>query len=112
MCPQAKPVGTVVILCDNMGMKKRRGMSYAKRVADINQVYDRYAKTGLPNREIWKRYVYPRFGISERTFYNLLKASVDPRIAGASELSAEGFLFPELSSDDETRYASYYKKNP
>lgn len=93
-------------------MKKRRGMSYAKRVADINQVYDRYAKTGLSNREIWKRYVYPRFGISERTFYNLLKASVDPRIAGASELSAEGFLFPELSSDDETRYASYYKKHP
>lgn len=112
MCPQAKPAGTVVLMCDNMGMKKRRGMSYAKRVADINQVYDRYAKTGLPNREIWKRYVYPRFGISERTFYNLLKASVDPRIAGASELSAEGFLFPDLSSDDETRYASYYKKHP
>lgn len=99
--------------CDNMGMKKRRGMSYAKRVADINQVYDRYAKTGLPNREIWKRYVYPRFGISERTFYNLLKASVDPRIAGASELSAEGFLFPELLfPEDEVRDPVYFKKNP
>ncbi len=92
-------------------MKKRKGRSYAKRVADINEIYDMYVKTGLPNREIWKRYVYPRFGVSERTFYNLLKASIDPRIEGRSQLSAEGFLFPELF-EDEIRDASYYKKNP
>lgn len=94
-------------------MKKRKGRSYAKRVADINEIYDMYVKTGLSNREIWKRYVYPRFGVSERTFYNLLKASIDPRIEDRSRLSAEGFLFPELLfPEDEIRDAGYFKKNP
>lgn len=94
-------------------MKKRNGRSYAKRVADINEIYDMYVKTGLSNREIWKRYVYPRFGVSERTFYNLLKASIDPRIEDRSRLSAEGFLFPELFyPEDEIRDAGYFKKNP
>lgn len=93
-------------------IKKRKGKSYAKRVADINDIYDTYAKTGLPNREIWRRYVYPKYGISERTFYNLLKASTDPRIEEKLELSAEGFLFPELFSEDELRDPNYFKKNP
>lgn len=56
-------------------MTKRRGASYQKRVADINRIYDRYAKLGIPNREIWRRFVYPVYAISERTFYNLLSAS-------------------------------------
>ena len=96
-----------------MGMKKRKGKSYAKRVADINQIYDTYAKTGLPNREIWKRYVYPKYGISERTFYNLLKASANPHLEERAELSAQGFLFPELLyPEDEVRDPGYFKKNP
>lgn len=95
-----------------MGFKKRQGKSYAKRVADINQIYDTYARSGLSNREIWKRYVYPKYGISERTFYNLLKASVTPGMESLPELSAEGFLFPELIfPSDEARNAAYYKKN-
>ena len=53
---------------------KRRGASYQKRVADVNRIYDRHARSGLSNREIWRRYIYPRFGISERTFYYMLKA--------------------------------------
>lgn len=57
-------------------MRKRRGVSYQKRVADVNRIYDQWVKTGLSNREIWRRYVYPVYGISERTFYNLLSASV------------------------------------
>jgi len=60
-------------------MGKRHGVSYQKRVADINRIYDRYVKTGVPNREIWRRYIYPVYGISERTFYNILNASADPR---------------------------------
>ena len=59
-------------------MGNRRGVSYRKRVADINRIYDRHARRGLPNREIWRRYIYPEYGVSERTFYNLLKASADP----------------------------------
>lgn len=60
-------------------MKKRRGLSYKKRVADINRIYDTYSKEGLSNVEIWRRYIYPVYAISERTFYNMLSASVDPR---------------------------------
>ena len=60
-------------------MAKRRGVSYKKRVADINRIYDQHVKRGLPNREIWRRYIYPVYGVSERTFYNLLKASADPK---------------------------------
>lgn len=96
-----------------MGAKKRKGKSYAKRVAEINDIYDMYAKTGLSNREIWKRYVYPQYGITERTFYNLLKASMDPRVEDRLKLSAEGFLFPELLyPEDEVRDPGYFKKNP
>lgn len=53
-------------------------MSYRKRVADINRIYDSHVKSGLSNREIWRRFVYPKYAISERTFYNILNASVDP----------------------------------
>ncbi len=59
--------------------KLRRGVSYQKRVAEVNRIYDSHARSGLSNREIWRRYVYPRFGISERTFYNLLKAPSRPQ---------------------------------
>lgn len=60
-------------------MRKRRGLSYKKRVADINRIYDTWTKAGLTNVEIWRRYIYPVYAISERTFYNMLSASVDPR---------------------------------
>lgn len=54
--------------------ERRRGVSYQKRVHDINAIYDRYAKTGLSNREIWRRYIWPVYMISERTLYSMLKA--------------------------------------
>lgn len=58
-------------------MGKRRGLSYQKRVADINRIYDQHIKDGVPNREIWRRFIYPEYAISERQFYNILKASPD-----------------------------------
>lgn len=70
-------------------MAKRRGVSYQKRVADINRIYDEQAKRGVSNREIWRRYVYPIYGISERTFYNILNASSEPK----KELPPEWDLF-------------------
>lgn len=60
-------------------MNKRRGVSYKKRVEEINRIYDKWAKTGLSNREIWRRHIYPLYAISERTFYNLLNASADAK---------------------------------
>lgn len=56
-------------------MTNRRGLSYRKRVEDINRIYDRYARSGLSNREIWRRYIYPVYCITERTFYNIMNAT-------------------------------------
>ena len=78
-------------------MGKRRGASYQKRVTDINRIYDQHAKSGISNREIWRRYVYPVYGICERTFYNLLNASGDPK----NEVPQEAQTFLKFDFDDE-----------
>ena len=54
-------------------MKKLKGNSYKVRCEKINAIYDKWVKTGLTNREIWRRFIYPEYGISERTFYKALK---------------------------------------
>lgn len=41
---------------------------------EVNRIYDEHAKSGVSNREIWRRYIYPVYAISERTFYNILNA--------------------------------------
>lgn len=64
----------------------RHGVSYKKRVLDINGIYDKYAKSGLSNREIWRRYIYPTYGLSERQFYNILKSDVSCRFSSHEEL--------------------------
>lgn len=81
-------------------MAKRRGVSYRKRVTDINRIYDRYARKGVPNREIWRRYVYPLYGISERSFYNILHASCDPR----NEVPQDIQMFLNFSYDDDQEH--------
>lgn len=78
-------------------MAKRRGASYQKRVTDINRIYDQHAKSGISNREIWRRFVYPVYAISERTFYNLLNASCDPK----NEAPQEAQTFLQFDFDDE-----------
>lgn len=60
-------------------MAKRCGVSYKKRVEEINRIYDREVKRGVPNREIWRWYIYPVYGITERTFYNILNASAEDK---------------------------------
>lgn len=90
--------------------RKRRGRSYAKRVAEINRIYDVYSKTGLSNREIWRRYVYPVYAICERSFYRMLKKPVpDER-----EMMSQGLLFPDLfaQAENERRRPDYFKKSP
>lgn len=49
------------------------GRSYRKRVREVNRIYDEHAHDGLSNREIWRRFIYPIYEISERTMYNYLK---------------------------------------
>lgn len=60
-------------------MARRSGVSYKKRVEEINRIYDREAVRGIPNREIWRRFIYPVYGITERTFYNILNASAEEK---------------------------------
>lgn len=67
----------------------RRGVSYQKRVTDVNRIYDQHAKSGLSNREIWRRFIYPFYAISERTFYNMLKVSEDKKIDLLKELDLQ-----------------------
>lgn len=52
------------------------GESYKRRVLEVNSIYDKYAKSGLSNREIIRRYIWPIYPISEKTFYNMVNASV------------------------------------
>lgn len=66
-----------------MRKKKKRnmpGLSYVARVADVVAIYDEHSRSGLSNREILRRYIWPKYFICERTFYNLINASVDERI--------------------------------
>lgn len=67
----------------NMVRKSRQkivGMSYAFRVQDIVRIYDEHARSGLSNREILRRYIWPKYRICEKTFYNIINASADPRV--------------------------------
>lgn len=92
--------------------ERRRGVSYLKRAADINRIYEHWAKTGLSNREIWRRYIYPVYGISERTLYNLLKRSPgNELISRKSQVPSVGFLFPELlCPEDKILHPEYFRR--
>lgn len=76
-------------------MTKRSGVSYQKRVEEINRIYDQHAGRGVPNREIWRRYVYPVYAISERTFYNILNASAEEKNKIADENLRQLLLFKD-----------------
>ncbi len=72
--------------------RKRPGRSYAKRVADINAIYDQHSGSGLSNREIWRRYIYPKYAISEATLYNILKAPATNPMLVDKQMSLFDFL--------------------
>lgn len=85
-------------------MAKKRGMSYEKRVVEINRIYDRYARSGLSNREIWRRYIYPVYAISERTFYNIMNATTGLETpVVASDMPSLFDLLPEEPSKKQEK---------
>ncbi len=61
------------------------GRSYAHRVKEVLRIYDEHSRSGLSNREILRRYIYPVYPICEKTFYNIINASADPRIIRQQE---------------------------
>ena len=70
-------------------MKKNRskivGCSYAFRVEDIVRIYDEHSRSGLSTREILRRYIWPKSHICEKTFYNIINASADPKVIRCQE---------------------------
>lgn len=82
--------GLLFVFQDNMSAQRKSrqkivGMSYAFRVADITQIYDTHARSGLSNREILRRYIWPKYHICEKTFYNIINASADEGIISRVE---------------------------
>ncbi len=57
------------------------GRSYAQRVEEINRIYDEHCHSGLSNREILRQYIWPKYHICERTFYNIINAVTNQRVA-------------------------------
>lgn len=45
-------------------------------IADVQAEYLLYANSNLTTRDIYKKYIYPRFYISNATFYNYLAIPV------------------------------------
>ena len=58
-------------------MQHRKGRSYIKRVLEIQAIYDEWSRIGLSNREIWRRHIYPKYCICERTFNNIINREVE-----------------------------------
>lgn len=74
--------------------KKIVGRSYIFRVEEIMRIYDEHSRSGLSNREILRRYIWPKFHICEKTFYNIVNASVSPRVlTGLEEANRQLNLF-------------------
>ena len=73
------------------------GSSYRHRVEQVNRIYQEHSHRGLSNREIWFRYIYPVYGICERTFYNLLKASSEQ--GDALQVSVTPSLFDSICDE-------------
>lgn len=66
------------------------GLSYAQRVYEINRIYDEHCHSGLSNREILRQYIWPKYHICERSFYNMINAVTNQRIADQmSSMSAQ-----------------------
>ena len=64
------------------------------RVDDILRIYDEHSRSGLSNREILRRYIWPKYHICEKTFYNIINASAEPRIIeGLKSINTQLSLF-------------------
>ncbi len=69
----------------NKNRKKIVGCSYAFRVEDIVRIYDEHSRSGCSNREILRRWIWPKYHICEKTFYNIINASADPKVISRQE---------------------------
>jgi len=57
--------------------RQLNGISYQMRVKAVNAIFDKHIRDGVSNRYIWRTYIYPIYGISERTLYKYLKKTFE-----------------------------------
>ena len=57
--------------------RQLNGISYQMRVKAVNAIYDKHIRDGVSNRYIWRTYIYPIYGISERNLYKYLKITFE-----------------------------------
>ncbi len=70
------------------------GRSYLYRVEDVVRIYDEHSRSGLSNRAILRQYIWPKYHICEKTFYNIINASAEPRVIdGLRSINAQLSLF-------------------
>lgn len=59
-------------------MAKRTGISRIMRIQNIKRIYEEHSRSGLSNREIWRRYIYPVYGCTETVMYTSLADAEKP----------------------------------
>lgn len=74
------------------GRKKIVGRMYAHRVSEVIRIYEEHARSGLSNREILRQFIYPRYPMCEKTFYNIINASAEVRVQ-AQQRELQMWLF-------------------
>nr|DAW97020.1 MAG TPA: hypothetical protein [Bacteriophage sp.] len=79
---------------DDFNMCKAVGISYKLRILFVTKIFDKYEKSGLSNREIHRKYIYPALGICEKTMYNMINNSCDKKY----ELTEEEKIYIKKNS--------------
>lgn len=74
-----------IVICMKKSRRHLVGRSYEQRVSTVLSIYEQHERSGLSNREILRRYIWPVCPICERTFYNIINASADPRLTERRE---------------------------
>lgn len=75
----------VTVICMKKSRRHLVGRSYEQRVSTVLSIYEQHERSGLSNREILRRYIWPVCPICERTFYNIINASADPQLTERRE---------------------------
>ena len=73
------------VICMKKSRRHLVGRSYEQRVSTVLSIYEQHERSGLSNREILRRYIWPVCPICERTFYNIINASADPQLTERRE---------------------------
>ena len=74
-------------------MEIRRGLSYQKRCEEVNRLYDKWSRTGLSNREVWRRYIYHRAHYHTAATLALRAYTTVRKTTNTFAHTAQGYLF-------------------